>query len=121
MIDFIRADHIHICVPPERLEEARQFYVGVLGLKLIYRPDNLFTGAGYWFNIGDMQLHIGAEPTLPQSIRHTAFKVKDVALARAHLTKNNIHILDEPAIPGRIRFAFLDPFGNRMELLQLID
>jgi len=121
MIEFIRADHFHICVPPERLEEAKEFYTEVMGLKLIDRPNHLFSGAGYWFNIGDIQLHIGVEPALPQSIRHTALEVKDIAGARKHLTKNNVQITEEARIPGRTRFAFTDPFGNRMELLQMID
>jgi len=121
MIDFIRADHIHICVPMERLEEARQFYTGVIGLKLIERPDKIFGNSGYWFDIGDIQLHIGVEPALPLSIRHTAFEVADVASARHILVINNVEILEEPKLPGRTRFAFTDPFGNRMELLQMID
>jgi catechol 2,3-dioxygenase-like lactoylglutathione lyase family enzyme len=104
MIEFIRADHIHICVPAERLEEAKQFYT-----------------IGYWFNIGDIQLHIGVEPALARSIRHTAMQVADVAAARELLEKNHIEITEEPIIPGRKRFAFIDPFGNRMELLQIID
>jgi catechol 2,3-dioxygenase-like lactoylglutathione lyase family enzyme len=121
MIDFIRADHIHICVPPERLDEAKIFYTEVMGLKLIERPDKIFSNAGYWFDIGDIQFHIGVEPALPRSIRHTAFEVADVAAAREHLSKNNVEIVEEPVIPGRTRFAFIDPFGNRMELLQLTD
>ena len=121
MIEFIRADHIHICVPVERLEEARQFYTGILGLQQIERPDHIFSNAGYWFNIGDIQLHIGVEPALSRSIRHTAFEVADIAAARKLLEKNHIEITEEPIIPGRTRFAFIDPFGNRMELLQMID
>jgi len=121
MIDFIRADHIHICVPPERLEEAREFYTGVIGLKLIARPDKIFGNAGYWFDIGNIQLHIGVESALPRSIRHTAFEVSDVEAARNLMERNSIEIMEEPIIPGRKRFAFVDPFGNRMELLQMID
>jgi len=121
MIEFIRADHIHICVPPERVEEARAFYADVIGLKQIERPDLIFRNAGYWFDIGDIQLHIGVEPALARSIRHTAFEVADVVKARELLTKANIEILEEPELPGRTRFAFIDPFGNRMELLQMID
>jgi len=121
MIDFIRADHIHICVPPERLEEARQFYTNIIGVQQIERPDKIFGNAGYWFDIGDIQLHIGVEPALARTIRHTAFQVADVAKAREILIKNDIEILEEPAIPGRRRFAFIDPFGNRMELLQMVD
>lgn len=120
MVQFKRLDHFHICVPPERLEEAKLFYKEVIGLELIDRPDHLFSSAGYWFNIGNVQLHIGVEPALPRSIRHTAFEVEDVDGARQLLLDNNIEIVEEPIIPGRKRFAFIDPFGNRMELLQLI-
>jgi catechol 2,3-dioxygenase-like lactoylglutathione lyase family enzyme len=120
MIDFIRVDHFHVCVPPERLEEAKTFYTEIIGLELIDRPDHLFSSAGYWLNIGNVQLHIGVEPIHPQTIRHTALQVADVEAARLHLLCNNVKIIEEPVIPGRSRFAFLDPFGNRMELLQLI-
>jgi catechol 2,3-dioxygenase-like lactoylglutathione lyase family enzyme len=121
MIDFIRADHIHICVPPERLEEAKTFYTEVLGLQLIRRPDHLFSSVGYWLNIGDIQLHIGVEPSLARSIRHTAFQVKDLDEAVKLFEIHNVEMVAEPHIPGRKRFAFIDPFGNRMELLQLTD
>ncbi|WP_428327553.1 VOC family protein [Mucilaginibacter sp.] len=121
MIEFVRADHIHICVPPERLEEARQFYTNILGLQLIERPNHLFTTTGYWFNIGDIQLHIGIEPFLGRTIRHTAFEVKDVDAAVKLFEKHNVQMFKEPDIPGRKRFAFADPFGNRMELLQILD
>lgn len=120
MIQFKRIDHFHVCVPPERLEEARMFYSGVLGLQQIERPDHLFSSAGYWFDIGDAQLHIGVEVPVGQSIRHTALEVTDVTAARAWLLENNVTIMEEPVIPGRTRFAFLDPFGNRMELLQIM-
>ena len=120
MIDFIRADHIHICVPPERLEKAKAFYKDVLGLQQIDRPDYLFSSAGYWFNIGDIQLHIGVEAFLAQSIRHSAFEIANVYAAEKHLRNSGVEVVEEPEIPGRIRFAFIDPFGNRMELLQML-
>jgi catechol 2,3-dioxygenase-like lactoylglutathione lyase family enzyme len=119
MITFKRADHINISVPPERLEEARKFYTEVLGLEQIERPDKIFGSRGYWFNIGDIQLHISCEQTLPRSTRHTAFEVTDIAAARKQLEKYGIEITEEPILPGRDRFAFIDPFGNRMELLEI--
>jgi catechol 2,3-dioxygenase-like lactoylglutathione lyase family enzyme len=121
MIEFIRADHIHICVPVERLEEAMQFYKDVIGLQEIERPNHLFSSVGYWFNIGNIQLHVGVEPALARSIRHTAFEVADIEIARACLEKNSVEIAEEPVLPGRTRFAFIDPFGNRMELLQMME
>lgn len=119
VIRFKRVDHIHIAVAPERLEEAKEFYTNVIGLELIERPNHLFNTMGYWFNIGNVQLHIGVEPQMPVSTRHPAFEVADVDAALKYL-KDKVQILEEPEIPGRRRFAFLDPFGNRIELLQLL-
>ena len=121
MIEFIRANHIHICVPPERLEEAKKFYTDIIGLHEIERPNHLFSSAGHWFTIGDIELHIGVEEKKIKTIRHSAFEVADIAAVKAHLKKNGIEIMEEPRIPGRTRFSFFDPFGNRMELLQMID
>lgn len=119
MITFKRIDHIHITVALDRLEEAKTFYTEVIGLELIERPTHLFKTPGYWFNIGDAQLHVGVETPLPVSTRHTAFEVEDVDSALAYLA-NKVQLLEEPVIPGRRRFAFLDPFGNRIELLQIM-
>ncbi|ASU31934.1 VOC family protein [Mucilaginibacter xinganensis] len=121
MIEFIRADHINICVPPERLEEALIFYTEIVGLRKIARPDHLFTTPGYWFDIGDIQLHVGVEPLKPVSVRHIAFEIKNMDNALKHIKAHNVEILEEPVIPGRKRFAFHDPFGNRMELLQIVE
>lgn len=121
MIEFIRADHINICVPPERLDEALRFYTDVIGLKQIERPDHLFSTPGYWFDIGNIQLHVGVEPLMPRSVRHIAFEIKNVENALKLFEKHNVELAEEPVIPGRKRFAFIDPFGNRMELLQLLD
>lgn len=118
-ITFKRLDHFHICVPPDRLYEAKDFYSKVIGLDLIERPDHLFSSPGYWFNMGDVQLHIGVEDASPRSIRHTALEVFDVDAALKHLQDNGSEIVAEPVIPGRKRFAFIDPFGNRMELLEI--
>jgi 4-hydroxyphenylpyruvate dioxygenase-like putative hemolysin len=120
MIEFTRINHIHVCVPLERLEEARLFYSNIIGLQQIERPD-VFPAPGYWFSIGDIELHIGIEEERKRSIRHTAFEVADIAAAEAYLKKNGIEVMNEPHIPGRHRFSFFDPFGNRMELLQMID
>lgn len=120
MIKFKRLNHVHISVPAERLEEARSFYTNVVGLQQVARPDEVFDAKGYWFAIADIELHIGIEPAMPRSIRHYAFEVNDINAARAHLQKNGVELMEEPIIPGRTRFSFIDPFGNRVELLQIL-
>jgi len=118
MIAFKRIDHIHICVPAERLEEARHFYTDVMGLPEIARPASL-NDAGIWFKAADIELHIAVEEQLPQSERHTAFEVTNLAEAKQHLMAHGISVKEQRPIAGRNRFSFHDPFGNRMELLQM--
>jgi len=118
MINFKRTDHINICVAAEDLESARAFYRDVIGLHPTPRPDDVFDTPGYWYIIGGIELHIGVEKPVGLTFRHTAFEVKDLAAARKHLEAHGVTICEEPVIEGRNRFTFLDPFGNRMELLE---
>lgn len=119
MIRPKRVDHFHICVPAEKLEEALAFYTEILGFNVAERPDHLFNHPGYWLTSCEIELHIGLEDPLPVTIRHTALMVDDVDEAFNILSNTDgVTIIDEVPIPGRKRFAFLDPFGNRMELLQ---
>jgi catechol 2,3-dioxygenase-like lactoylglutathione lyase family enzyme len=120
-ITFKRINHFNICIAPERLEEARVFYTNIIGLEPIERPDHIFDTPGYWFNIGDAQLHLGVEKPLPFTSRHTALEVTDIVSAKKHLEANGVEILAQEKIPGWERFAFTDPFGNRMELLEVTD
>jgi hypothetical protein len=40
---------------------------------------------------------------------------------RVHLIQNGIEIKEEKPVPGRNRFSFYDPFGNRIELLEFTE
>lgn len=120
MINYKRIDHIHITVPAERLEEALAFYADVMGLKLKDRPDDALGDKGYWFTLVDMELHIGVEPALPRSVRHFAVEVTDVKTARKYLESKGVETQNQSLIPGRERFSFVDPFGNRIELLEFL-
>jgi catechol 2,3-dioxygenase-like lactoylglutathione lyase family enzyme len=119
MINFKRLDHIQICIPTGKEEEARQFYTSKLGLQEIPKPAELISNGGLWYMIADTQFHIGTEDEINKSKRHPAFEVEDIAAARLHLEQQGIKIKEETAIPGVTRFSFFDPFGNRMELLQI--
>jgi len=120
MINYKRLDHIHIVVPAERLDEARAFYEDVMGLPLKYRPDEALGDKGYWFTLTDIELHIGVEPAMPPSIRHFAVEVVNVRAAREYLEKRGVKTKNQSVIPGRERFSFVDPFGNRIELLEYL-
>ena len=118
MIDFKRLNHIQICIPKDKEEEARRFYTNVIGLKEIPKPEALIPNGGLWYLVADIQMHIGAENEINKSKRHPAFEVGNLQMAREHLEMHMIPIQEETVIPGQKRFSFTDPFGNRIELMQ---
>jgi catechol 2,3-dioxygenase-like lactoylglutathione lyase family enzyme len=120
MIQFKRTDHVNVCVPIERLEEARAFYADVIGLEPTPRPDHIFDTPGYWFKLADIEFHVGVEPPSGHTFRHTAFEVTNLADCAKHLESHGIAINEQPVISGRDRFMFADPFGNSMELLEYL-
>ena len=119
MIAFKRIDHVQLSIPKGKEDEARAFYTDVLGLKEIPKPASLLPNGGLWYLVANIELHLGIEPEMITR-RHPAFEITDVAAARA-LLQDKVKIVEEPYIPGRTRFAFLDPFGNKIELLQMLD
>jgi len=120
MINFKRLDHIQICIPPGKENEARHFYTDIIGLTEIPKPKELIENGGLWYKLADIQLHIGTENEINQSRRHPAFEVENIQAARALMEKHGIKIREEIQLPGQVRFSFIDPFGNRIELLQKI-
>jgi len=120
MINIKRLDHLQLCIPRGKEDEARKFYTDILGLYEIPKPAPLIPNGGLWYTAGDIQLHLGVEDVIARSKRHPAFEVTDLLSARRHLEKNGVIINEETAIAGINRFSFIDPFGNRIELLQKI-
>ena len=118
MIEIKRLDHIQICIPIGKENEARDFYTNIIGFKEIPKPIELIPNGGLWYQVGDIQFHIGTEDEINRSKRHPAFEVIGLAAARKYLESHNVKIKEEIQLPGQIRFSFIDPFGNRIELLQ---
>jgi catechol 2,3-dioxygenase-like lactoylglutathione lyase family enzyme len=117
-IKIRRLDHVQVCIPKDTEARAREFYGGLLGLEEVEKPEALKQNGGMWYNVADVQLHVGVEDAVAPSKRHPAFEVEDVAGVRAYLEQNGVRTKDEPDIPGVRRFSLFDPFGNRIELLE---
>lgn len=117
-INVKRLDHVQVCVPRGAEERAREFYGGLLGLEEIEKPEVLRANGGMWYNVADIQLHVGVEDAVAPSKRHPAFEVEEIAAVRAYLEQNGVRTKDEPRLPGVTRFSFFDPFGNRIELME---
>jgi catechol 2,3-dioxygenase-like lactoylglutathione lyase family enzyme len=127
-IHFKRIDHVQITIPKGSEDEVRKFYSGLLGLEETEKPDSLKASGGVWFKIAGAELHLGVEspsPALPKgeekpSKRHPAFEIENLDVVKKYLAENNVKIKEEIPIPGRKRFSFYDPFGNRIELLEYL-
>lgn len=117
MINFKRLNHLQICIPVGKEDEARKFYTEIIGLVEIPKPKELLQNGGLWYQVGDIHLHIGTENEISRSKRHPAFEIENLNDARDVLQKNNIKVKEEIQIPGQERFTFFDPFGNRIEFL----
>lgn len=120
MLHFKRLDHIQICIPIGKEQEARNFYAGIIGLTEIPKPKELLVNGGLWFEIADIQLHIGTENETNTSKRHPAFEVENLNDAKSYLIANGVMIKEDIQIEGCKRFSLIDPFGNRIELLKKV-
>ncbi|KIL43381.1 glyoxalase [Jeotgalibacillus alimentarius] len=116
---FEGIDHVQLTAPAGSEDEARRFYIDLLGLKETPKPVNLRGNGGCWFLCGNQEIHIGREePYTPPRKAHPAFVVKNLEQLRIRLTEENITIQEEQPIEGRTRFFVRDPFGNKLEFLE---
>jgi glyoxylase I family protein len=108
--------HVSICV--RDVDEAREFYTGVLGMTVADRPEEL--GDGLWLSCGGGQVHLLASDE-PRSQRdHFALRVDDVDAAVAEIQALGVEVMRIPHIADGVGHqAFLnDPSGNLVELNQ---
>ena len=116
-----RVHHVQITIPKGSEDEAREFYCGVLGLVEVPKPDSLAGRGGFWMQLGDTQVHVGTEKFEGRtgSKAHVAYLVDDLEYWRTKLIERGVEIFEGISIPGYDRFEFRDPFGNRVEMLQV--
>ena len=119
-IRFKRINHVQVCIPRGAEPQARDFYGRLLGLREIPKPAELRESGGLWFEVADIQLHVGVEDEVAKSKRHPAFEVEDIAGVRTFLEENGVKTRDERDAAGMRRFSLFDPFGNRIELMETI-
>lgn len=118
---LLAIDHVQLAMPPGGEAQARAFYVAVLGLVEIAKPAELAARGGCWFERGGVRVHLGVEPEFrPARKAHPAFRVADVALLVARARAAGFTATD-PEVRGSQRQVYLDdPFGNRIEVLDLV-
>jgi catechol 2,3-dioxygenase-like lactoylglutathione lyase family enzyme len=109
----------HVNIQVRDLDEARAFYEGVLGLRVLERPP--FPTPGVWYALGGQQLHLGVADAHVGPVRqHFAIHVPDLEAAVSSIEARGGTGLVQRAVghyPGAGRQANVrDPSGNLIEL-----
>jgi catechol 2,3-dioxygenase-like lactoylglutathione lyase family enzyme len=115
-----RIDHIQIAAPAGCESAARDFYGSLLGMKEIEKPPLLRARGGCWFECGSQQLHIGVERDFRAARKaHPAFAVINLDELREALKDRGVAVVDDDNLPGARRFYAEDPWGNRLEFVEI--
>jgi hypothetical protein len=113
-------EHVQLAMPPNGEEAARSFYIGVLGLSEKPKPPRLAARGGVWFEQGELKIHLGVESDFrPAKKAHPALLVEglDELIGRCEQAGATV-VWDEP-LDGLRRAYVNDPFGNRIELMEM--
>jgi len=131
----------HVAVRTPDLETAKRFYVDILDFRVVAEWDYADEKLAYLAPATDDHFYVevlgGGEPT-PQDVRpysdlgdslkyagyhHFCLNVESVDQTVAHLRERGVTIVTEPfelpAISRRLAF-FADPFGNLIELAEVL-
>jgi catechol 2,3-dioxygenase-like lactoylglutathione lyase family enzyme len=117
---YLGIDHVQLAAPPGCEAAARKFFVDVLGMAELPKPPALQARGGIWLRCGMHQIHIGVQKDFtPATKAHPAICVMNMNALRARLKAHGIPTIEDDAISGLERFYVADPFGNRLEFLEV--
>ncbi|HCG68909.1 MAG TPA: hypothetical protein DE147_00545 [Gammaproteobacteria bacterium] len=108
----------HVSINVKDVDTALRFYVQLLNLELLERPDLGFPGA--WIRAGEQEIHLlGIDSGEPVKEQHFAFAVNDAQAIHAALQANGYSPTEIRDIPNICRQFFThDPSGNMVEFNQ---
>lgn len=115
----VKLDGIHhVSINVSDVPAAQDFYVNVLGLELLDRPNFRFPGA--WLRSGEQEVHlIGIDSGPPPKEQHFAFRVDSLDSVRTALESAGYACSKTNEISGVCLQAFAhDPSGNMVEFNQ---
>jgi catechol-2,3-dioxygenase len=122
-MSVLKLDHINLKAPGEMLEQLREFYCDVVGLKSGERPP--FQDNGYWLYAGDRAVvHLSevqdtgtasVEPVT--TFNHVAFACSGRAAAEKRLAESGVdYRVAIVPVSGQTQLFCKDPAGNGVEL-----
>ena len=110
-------DHVQLAIPAGGEDQARAFWVGLLGLAEVPKPPQL-SPAGCWFTGGSLSLHLGVDKVFrPATKAHPALLVDDIDAVAEQVGRHGFPTVWDAEFPGYRRFYTADGNGNRVEIL----
>jgi catechol 2,3-dioxygenase-like lactoylglutathione lyase family enzyme len=116
---ILSLDHVQVAIPVGGEIRAREFYTGILGFTEIEKPASMTGRNSIWFAAGAVNLHLGIEPEFhPAKRAHPAFVVADLDDILSACERAGLGTKPDTSFNGFRRVHVLDPFGNRLELME---
>ena len=117
---LLAIEHVQLAMPAAQEEIARRFYVDVLGLAEKPQPPNLANRGGAWFESSLIKVHLGVDADFrPATKAHIAILVDDLSTLIERCRRAGVRMIDDEPLEGYQRVYVFDPFGNRLEFMQL--
>jgi len=111
-------DHVQLAIPPGEEAHCDEFYLTLLGFRVLEKPPILAARGGRWYQRGDVTLHLGVEEDFrPAKKAHPAFAVDDYDQLLVRLRGVGVDVRGDESIPVTTRCYVDDPVGNRLELI----
>src|SRR4051812_9682990 len=107
--------HVQVSGPAGCEDAMRAFYVGVLGMVEVPKPERLRARGGAWFRAGTAEVHVGIEDGFrPARKAHPGIAVADVDVLAAAVEGAGAPVTWDDAIPGLGGFPPAAPAANRL-------
>ena len=117
----VAIDHIQLAMPVGGEDAARRFFCDILGMPELAKPAALMARGGLWFQCGAIQLHLGVDKAFQPALNaHPGLIVDTLAPMLVALRAAGFPVQEDAPIPGFIRIYTADPFGNLIELREIV-
>lgn len=115
-----RIDHVQLAIPKGQDAVCRAFWGDTLGLKELPKPAELAKRGGVWFELDGAELHLGVEQDFsPAHKAHPCFLITGLDGIASALDAAGYRVEWDDLLKDRRRFFTTDPFGNRLEFMEL--
>lgn len=116
----IRIDHVQLAMPAGQEAAAVAFYEALLGIPQVPKPPHLAGRGGCWFERGELKVHLGVDSDFrPATKAHPAFVVDHLRSLAEAIARAGFPVVEDEPFEGYDRVYIADPFGNRIELMEI--